>query len=444
MKKKIFLMTLLLGMGLSLTACTESGSTGQNGENGVETGSEETSIKKEKTKSDKTRIVSVDKIEDYVVIAQYKGIELDSISKEVTDEMVEARISEILEAASTETQGSKATIEKGDVVTANYVATIDGKSFEGGAVTYYDWIVGSGEMLPEFDEAVLGMKRGETKKILCTFPEDYHSDVLAGKEVTFVVNIQAIRRTAKLDDDWVAKNTDVKTVEEYRAVIRGQLEAEIESKVEDELKGIAWEKIVTNSEMLEYPEQDIETAKALYNAQITEYAESYEMNLETFVESQGMTMAEYEEQCQLYAERKVKQNLIVQSILDEEKISLDDEVCMELQNQIMKEYGAESLAELIDKYSQVQIDESIALLRVEDFIYENAVIVEPMAVQPTEAAVESKETEEIEESAKAAENTVEESSVDNKENKSDENNTTEVNEEEKSSEKSEEKTAEEQ
>ena len=102
-------------------------------------------------------------------------------------------------------------------------------------------------------------------------------------------------------------------------------------------------------------------------------------------------MNAYEEQCQLYAERKVKQNLIVQGIIDEEKIQLDDEESLEIQNQIMVEYGAANLAELIDMYSQVQIDESIALLRVEDFIYENAVLVEPLAAVAKNEGDASKE-----------------------------------------------------
>lgn len=389
MKKKLFLMTMFVCMGLAMTACTEKTDTEQSEDIVAETESNVSEVKKEKSNTDGTRIVSVNDVEDYVTIAQYKGIELESISTEVTEEMIDERIAEILADASTESLGSKAEIQNGDVVTISYVGTIDGKSFDGGTVTYYDWIVGSGDMLPEFEAEVLGMKKGETKEILCTFPEDYHGTELAGKEVSFTVNIQSVRRAPELDDDWVASNSKVTTVEEYREAVRTKLEAEMEITVENELKSTAWENIVTNSAMIEYPEKDLETAKTLYNAQMTVYAETYEMTLEEFVISQGFTMEEYEEQCQLYAERKVKQNLIVQGILDAEGIRLDDEECLEIENQIMETYGAESLAELIDMYSQVQIDESIALLRVENFIYENAVIVEPVAaVQESEGIIE--------------------------------------------------------
>ena len=388
-------------MVLSMTACTTTQNTGQNDGSTTETTVDEAEVKKEKSGTEVTRIVSVDKVEDYVTIAQYKGIELENPAQEVSDEMVEARIAEILAADTKETQGSRAEVQNGDTVTISYVGTIDGKVFEGGNVTYYDWIVGSGDMFPAFEEGVIGMKRGETKKILCTFPEDYHGAELAGKEVLFTVTVQTIRRTATFDDDWAAANSDVATADEYKEVVRSELEASLETDTEDAMKSVAWENIVTNSTMIEYPEKDIETAKSLYNAQMISYAESYGMELEEFVESQGLTMEEYEEQCQLYAERKVKQNLIVQGIMDEENISLDDEECLEIQNQLMSTYGAESLAELIDMYSQVQIDESIALLRVENFIYENAVIVEPIAVVQEVEAV-SQQADGLEATGEAA------------------------------------------
>lgn len=391
MKKKLFMMVMTASVLLSMTACTGNTETDQSTEIAAEVENGETEIKKEKTETESTRIVSVDKVENYVTIAQYKGIELEKMPSEVTDEMVEERIAEILENASKETRGSKSKVQEGDLVTISYLGTIDGKTFDGGNVDSYDWTVGSGEMFPAFEEGVLGMKRGETKKILCTFPEDYHGELLAGQEVLFTVTVQTIRRTPKFDDAWVKENSKVETADEYKAWVRNKLEASREADMEEALKSIAWEKIVTNSTMLEYPEKDLETAKSLYNAQMTAYAESYGMELEEFVISQGMTMNAYEEQCQLYAERKVKQNLIVQGIIDEEKIQLDDEESLEIQNQIMVEYGAANLAELIDMYSQVQIDESIALLRVEDFIYENAVLVEPLAAVAKNEGDASKE-----------------------------------------------------
>ena len=96
------------------------------------------------------------------------------------------------------------------------------------------------------------------------------------------------------------------------------------------------------------------------------------MKLEEFVEAQGYTQEAFEEECQQYAEYKVKQNLIIQGIMDAEGISLSDPECLEIQNQIIADYGAKDLADLIDMYGQVAVDETIGLIRVEQFIVENA------------------------------------------------------------------------
>ena len=383
MKKKLFLIILALGMTVSLSARMGNGESGQTNNSGEAVSGTQTETRQgsSKKKNESTRLVSVDKIEKYVTIAEYKGLELENPVQKITGKMVETRIAEILAESSKESLGAKAEIQEGDLVTMNYIGTIDGKSFEGSTVSNYDWVVGEGDLDKSFEEQILGMKRGETRSFSCVFPEDYYRAGLAGKEVDYTVTIQTIRRIPEFDDEWVEENSDVETTEEYEKLVK----KELKETAEAQMKKNAWEHVVTNSAMLEYPDEDVENAKTAFQTQMAAMAEAYQMDLEAFVKSQGITMEEYEEQCQIYAERKVKQNLIVQGIIDREDISLDDEESLEIQNQIMKDYEAESLAELIDMYGQVQIDESIALLRVEDFIYENAVIVEPVAA--------SKETE---------------------------------------------------
>lgn len=96
------------------------------------------------------------------------------------------------------------------------------------------------------------------------------------------------------------------------------------------------------------------------------------MELEDFVESQGVSMDDFEAQCQQYAQAKVKQNLIIQGIMDAEGMTLDDEECLAIQDQLVEQYASGDLAALIDTYGQVAVDETIGLMRVEDFIIANA------------------------------------------------------------------------
>ena len=109
------------------------------------------------------------------------------------------------------------------------------------------------------------------------------------------------------------------------------------------------------------------------------YAEPADMTLEEFIDSQGISKDDFDEQCQQYAEGKVKQNLIVQGIMDAEGLSLDDKESLQLQNELVEQMGASDIAELVDTYGQSYVDESIGLLRVEDFIVKNASVSEKVA-----------------------------------------------------------------
>lgn len=104
------------------------------------------------------------------------------------------------------------------------------------------------------------------------------------------------------------------------------------------------------------------------------------MTLDEFVESQGISQDDFDEQCQQYAQGKVKQNLIVQGIMDTEGLSLDDKESLKIQNDLVEQMGASDLAELVDTYGQDYVDESVGLLRVEDFIISNANVSEKVAL----------------------------------------------------------------
>lgn len=374
MKKRIYLAAMVLCTAMTFSACDSPVSVGMD--KSTETGKEEKTSKKEESSivSGQTRLVSVEHLEDYLSLSEYKGIEIEKSDTEVTEEEVSAKIQQILKENRGKT-GSKAAVQNGDLVTLNYVGTIDGKPFENNMAYYYDVVIGEGEMFSELEEGILGMKKGETKTVTCTYPLDYENEEVAGKEAVFTITIQSIRRVPELTDKWVKENTEFETAEAYTASVREALEAETEEKI----KLHVWQTILTNSEVLEYPEKDLENAAAAYKRQISLYAEQAELELETFIESQGITMDEFEAQCQQYAEKKVKQNLVVQAIMDQEGFSLDDEESLAIQDELMESYQAESLADFVDQYSQTKIDESIGLLRVEEFIYKNIHIIEEYA-----------------------------------------------------------------
>ena len=157
-------------------------------------------------------------------------------------------------------------------------------------------------MIPGFEEGIVGMKKGETKDVSVTFPESYRNSELAGQDAVFQITVQSFKRPPELTDDWVAANTDYKTIDEYKASVRAQLEQEAQDQADSSLRSTAWNTVYTNSEVVEYPEKDVEEAVKTFKKQAEAYAKQGNMELEDFVESQGVSMDDFEAQCQQYAQ----------------------------------------------------------------------------------------------------------------------------------------------
>lgn len=378
MKKKVYLMILTLCIAFAGTAC----GTKEKAAEETKTSEEKTEDKKDTEKSgEATRLVSVKDIDKYITIGQYKGISLEKVVETITDTEVEGSISQDL--AMTKEEVKDGVVEEGDTVVVNYVGTENGKEFNGGSAENQEITIGSGGYIPGFEDGILGMKKGETKDVPLTFPEDYIEPSMAGKDVVFKITLQSFKRAPELNDDWVAKNTEYKTVEEYREGKKKLLQENAEQMADSILYQTAWNQVYEASEVKEYPEKDVKEAYAEFETQVKSYAKQGGMELEDYLESQQVSQEAFEEQCQEYAEARVKQNLILQGIMDAEGITLEDKESLAVQDELIQTYGVQDLAALIDTYGQTSVDITIGLIRVERFIVENANVEEKISENGT-------------------------------------------------------------
>lgn len=378
MKKKVVAAMLVTCMAVSLTACGSKDAskteTAKTEDTSDKTEAAKADSKEDDSKKDEVRIVSVKDVSDYVTIGDYKGFTLDRYTQAVTDDDVTAEIDYELQDKGTEV--TDGTVENGDTVTINYTGTVDGKEFDGGSEQDYDLVVGEGSMgIDGFEEGLIGMKKGETKELDLTLPEGYsEDDSLSGKEVVFKVTLQKFTRASELTDDWVAANTDYKTVDEYKKSVRENLEKQANMTADNELYATAWAEVVDSSEIKKYPEEDVKTAEESYRALNEQTAKDNGMELSDLLEAWNLTEEEFDEECRNYAESKVEQNLIVQGIMDAEGLSLNDKETEELKNNLMLDYGVENVDELVELYGEDEVNESLALLRVEKFIVEQSTV----------------------------------------------------------------------
>lgn len=381
MKRKTVLAMLVMCMAFSAAACgKDSGNTAESPkteETADSTGESEEQTDGKETESgteekDSVRLVSVDDVSDYVTIGEYKGLQLDNVVQPVSEDDVDAEIEYQLQDKSEEV--TDGTLEQGDMATVNFTATVDGKDFEGSSEQDFEFLVGESGMTDGFDDGLIGMKKGETRELSLTFPEEYYDSAVAGKTAVYQVTLQKFTRVPELTDEWIAANTDVKTVEEYRTQVRTQLEENARDMASYDLYAAAWTEVLDASEVKKYPQEDLDAAIQAYKDLNDQYIQEAGMDMDEFLESQGITEEEFQEECTRYAQSKVEQNLIVQGIMDKEKLSLEDKETQELQGSLVQEYGVADINELVEIYGQQEVNESLALRRVEKFIVDNAVI----------------------------------------------------------------------
>lgn len=412
MKKKTVAAMLVMCMALSLTACggTDTKDTEtENTQTEDSTDKKDSSSDNKETSASAARLVSVSDVTKYVTIGEYKGLTLERSSVTITDDDVQAEIDYNLQENGTEV--SDGTVEEGDTATINFTGTINGKEFDGGSAEDYDLVIGEGGMIDGFEDGIIGMKKGETKELDLTFPDDYYEESVAGKDVVFKVTLQKFTRPAELNDEWVAANTEYKTVDEYRAAIKKELEDNEASTADYDLYSNAWSEVLANSEVKEYPKEDVDQAVKAYKELNESYVKEADMEMSDFLEAQGMSEEDYEDDCQQYAESKVEQNLIVQGIMDAEGLSLDDDETQTLKDELISEYGYETLDEMIADYGEQEVNESLALLRVERFIVDNATVNETSATDG-DVANEDADPESEDTGTEAAEDTAEETASD--------------------------------
>ena len=354
------------------------------------------------------RLLQEEDLSDYVTLGDYKGIELEAVDTAPGEDELEFEISQRL--AETAEQVTDGTVENGDTAVIDFVGKKDDVAFDGGTAEEYPLEIGSGTFIPGFEDGVIGMAVGETKDIPLTFPENYGSEELAGQDVVFTVTVNRINRPSDLTDEWVQANSDYESVDEYKDSVRTELEAQNAASADEMLAQEAFYQVWVSSEIKDYPEEDVKTAVDWMTEQIKTFAKEGDMTLEEFVDSQGMDMDQFNAETEDYAKQRVAQDLIVQSIIDEENIPMDDEEIAKIANELAVQYGFDDLVGLIEVYGESEVYATIALLRVEKFIVDNAVIVEETAAEEetdeslaVEAIEDMEETPDTEENADAAE-----------------------------------------
>lgn len=262
-----------------------------------------------------------------VKLGDYKELHVEKDAVEVTDEAVEEQVQGLRSRHAKMVEAEEgAVIEKGDFAIIDFAGTVDGEPFSGGEGKGYPLEVGSNSFIPGFEDQLVGLKKGDSTDVDVTFPEEYFVKELAGKQAIFKVNVQDVKRKElpELTDEYVAANSDCKTVEELRASYKERMQKAAENNAQ-----IAYEKAlidlaVANAEF-EVPEIMIEDRVTQMIDEMRMSLEARKLTLEQYMQYSGIDMKQLRERQHDAAVENVKTDLVLDAIAKAENIQVSME-----------------------------------------------------------------------------------------------------------------------
>ena len=264
--------------------------------------------------------------------------------KKETPKVTEKDVKEVLDGiagAYSEKKVVKRAAKSGDEVVIDFTGKKDGKEFDGGKAHDYKLVLGSHSFIPGFEEGIEGKNVGDKFDLNLTFPKDYHAKELAGKKVVFEVLLKQVSEITKtkLDDELAKKCGPFKTMDDLKADIKKNLEAQNAHKADEKFKDDLVGKLVEKSKV-SAPDILISDQLRFIKDDISRNAAAQGMMFDDYLKATGQTAEDWEKEAKKIAEARVKASLVLQILARDQKITVDD-----------KEVSAK-VAELRDVYKK--------------------------------------------------------------------------------------------
>ena len=211
-----------------------------------------------------------------VTLGEYKGIEVEKASAEVSDEDIEAELKKVQEQNSRLITVEDRAVEDGDQTVVDFEGFVDGTPFEGGKGEDYPLTIGSHSFIDTFEEQLIGKNIGEECEVNVTFPEEYHAKELAGKPAVFKVTVKEIKRKElpELNDEFAGEVSEFETLEEYKNDVKAKLSLTKQKEAATENENHVVDKVVENATM-DIPEPMIESQ---VNNMVNDYARAFPLS----------------------------------------------------------------------------------------------------------------------------------------------------------------------
>ena len=270
-------------------------------------------------------IIALAPLKPEVKLGKYKGIKVEKVEYNVTDEDVEKEVEKLRERNSREIEVTDRAVQNGDICELDYSGSIDGVVFEGGTAKNQTLVIGSKTFIPGFEDQIIGMNIGGERDITVKFPEDYGASELAGKEAVFAIKLHAIKvkELPEVNDEFIKDAVGEESVEKYKESVKTKLQKANDEKAKREIEDKLMKEITDASEV-ELPDCIIErTIDGIVEEM--EYRMMYQgLKLADYLKYSGQTMEDYRKSFVEPAKTRAKSQLVVEKIIEVEKIDATD------------------------------------------------------------------------------------------------------------------------
>ena len=311
-----------------------------------------------------------------VTIGEYKGVEVEKVDAEVTDEDVQAELLNVQKQNSRTIPVEDRAAKMDDEVTIDFEGFVDGEAFEGGKGENYQLTLGSHSFIDTFEDQIVGKNIGEEFDVNVTFPEDYQAEDLAGKPAVFKCKLNGIKETElpELDDEFASEVSEFDTLDEYKADLKATLKVKKEKAAKNTKEGLVIDQIIENSTM-EIPDAMLDTTKEQMLNEFSQQLSYQGLSVDQYFQFTGMTKEKFLETSTPEAERRIKSRLVLEAIAKAEDIQVSEE---ELNDELKKmadmyHMDLEQLTGLVGDSEKDAIKQDIAVQKAVDLVTEAAV-----------------------------------------------------------------------
>lgn len=310
-----------------------------------------------------------------VKLGKYKGVKIEKIETEVTEEEVMEVIDRERKNNAREITIDDRAVENGDIVTIDYEGFVNDEAFEGGKGDDYDLEIGSHSFIDTFEDQLVGKNIGDDVDVNVTFPEQYHAEELAGKPALFKVKIKGIKANElpELDDEFASEVSEYETVDEYKESVKKQLTETKEKNAKDQKEKAAIEAVIEAAEM-DIPEAMIQTTQRQMMDEFAQRIQSQGLSFEQYMQFTGASADQMMEQIKPQAELRIKSRLVLEAVVEAEKIEATEEDFDKEMERIAEMYQMEvdKAKEMIGDMGKAEIMKDLAVTKAAEFVTEHA------------------------------------------------------------------------